>query len=347
MAEKYRDLEHPVDVACWLVVELSWAYLEQYPETLCLHCAGVEIAGRLVLLPNQYRAGKSMLSACLAARGQRVFGDDIIPVAIGDGSEILGVSTGVAPRLRIPVPTDIASSDNEFIRGHMGKASHRYAYLDLEGNLLARRGHNCPIGAIVLLHREEDATACLEPVSTADVLQAAIWQNFSRQMPSMNILNVFRSLVNGAEHYKLRYSSASDAADCLISAFSSWQHPAPLVQPLELAIHRERASGRTATLESDQLISRAAYVFEYEADGNSFLASPASASIFRLNLLASAIWKLLETPIRPTEVVEIVQVAFPNEDRDTVRHDILGLMKSLVDGNFIEFHDAGELSQEV
>jgi hypothetical protein len=145
----------------------------------------------------------------------------------------------------------------------------------------------------------------------------------------------------------LRYSSASDAADCLISAFSSWQHPAPLVQPLEQAMHSGRASGRTATLESDLLISRATYVFEYEADGNSFLASPASASIFRLNLLASAIWKLLETPIRPTEVVEIVQVAFPDEDRDTVRHDILGLMKLLVDGNFIEFHDAGELSQEV
>jgi hypothetical protein len=347
MAEKYRDLEHPVDVACWLVVELSWAYLEQCPETLCLHCAGVEIEGRLVLLPNQYRAGKSMLSACLAARGQRVFGDDIIPVAIGDGNEILGVSIGVAPRLRIPVPNDITASDSEFIQGHMGKASHRYAYLDLEGNLLARRGHNCPIGAIVLLDREEDATACLEPVSTADVLQAAIWQNFSRQMPSVHILNVLRSLVDGTEHYRLRYSSASDAADCLISAFADWQHPAPLVQPVEQVIHSDRSRGRTSSFESDQLISRATYVFECEADGNSFLASPAGASIFRLNLLASAIWRLLETPMRPTEVVEIVQAAFPDQDGDTVRHDVLVLIESLVDRNFIELHDAGELSQEV
>jgi len=163
----------------------------------------------------------------------------------------------------------------------------------------------------------------------------------------MNILNVFRSLVDGTEHYKLRYSSASDAADCLISAFSSWQQPVPLVQPVEQAIHSERASGRTATLESNQLVRRATHVFECEADGNSFLASPASASIFRLNLLASAIWRLLETPMRLTEVVEIVQAAFPDQDSNTVRLDVLGLIKSLVDGNFIELHDAGELSQEV
>jgi hypothetical protein len=51
--------------------------------------------------------------------------------------------------------------------------------------------------------------------------------------------------------------------------------------------------------------------------------------------------------MRPTEVVEIVQAAFPDQDTDTVRHDVLVVIKSLVEGNFIEFHDAGELSQEV
>lgn len=336
MADKYRNFEHPVDVVCWLVVELSWAYLEQNPETLCLHGAAVEIAGRLVLLPSQYRAGKSVLSACLAARGQRVFGDDIVPVAIGDGGETLGVSTGVAPRLRVPVPTDITVADNGFIQDHFGEASLRYVYLDLTGDLLARRGVAMPIGAIVLLERLEAVETSLEPVSTADILQAAIWQNFSRQMPSANILNVLRCLVQGTEHYRLRYSSASDAADCLASTFSNWQHPVPLVQLVDHITRYSGASGCNAALEPHQLVSRVVGVFECEADGNSFLASPEGSSIFRLNLLASAIWRLLETPMCSTEAVEIVQNAFADQDSDKVCRDVLELMQSLLDKGFIE-----------
>jgi hypothetical protein len=100
----------PVDLVCALVIELIWAYLEDHPASLCLHGAAAEFAGRLVVFPNKYRAGKSLLTGCLAASGHRVFTDDILPVEVtGSDRTICGVATGIAPRLRLPLPEALAS----------------------------------------------------------------------------------------------------------------------------------------------------------------------------------------------------------------------------------------------
>ncbi|MEJ1494868.1 MAG: hypothetical protein RPU13_00040, partial [Candidatus Sedimenticola sp. (ex Thyasira tokunagai)] len=74
--------KHPVNAVCDFIVDLIHAYLSDKPDLLCLHCAGVEFAGGLVLFPNTYQAGKSTLVVKLAALGLRLFSDDVIPYSI-------------------------------------------------------------------------------------------------------------------------------------------------------------------------------------------------------------------------------------------------------------------------
>ncbi len=74
--------DEAADGLCGFIAALIRARVMDDPELLCLHGAAVEIAGKLVVFPNRYRAGKSTLTACLAAAGLRVFADDVL--LIGD-----------------------------------------------------------------------------------------------------------------------------------------------------------------------------------------------------------------------------------------------------------------------
>jgi hypothetical protein len=51
------------DAVCSLIVDLVKAFIANDTSLLCLHCAAVSMAGRLVVFPNDYKAGKSVLAA--------------------------------------------------------------------------------------------------------------------------------------------------------------------------------------------------------------------------------------------------------------------------------------------
>ncbi|MDH5353757.1 MAG: hypothetical protein OEY09_04860, partial [Gammaproteobacteria bacterium] len=70
-----------VDAICGLVAEVIRAYVREDSQLLCLHGASAEFAGKLVVFPSQYRSGKSVLSACLAAIGILLYGDDVLPIS--------------------------------------------------------------------------------------------------------------------------------------------------------------------------------------------------------------------------------------------------------------------------
>ena len=61
---RHRD---PVHTVCDLVVHLIHGFIASNPSVLCLHSAAALMGGRLVVFPNVYRGGKSLLSAHLAA----------------------------------------------------------------------------------------------------------------------------------------------------------------------------------------------------------------------------------------------------------------------------------------
>ena len=119
-------LPHPVyrkncvDIVCAFIAEMSQAYLQYNPHQLCLHAAAAEFSGRLVVFPNEYHTGKSLLSACLAAEGTRIFADDVLPI---DMDYELGHAPGFQPRLRLPLPDDLSLDTLKFLHQNLLSAN--------------------------------------------------------------------------------------------------------------------------------------------------------------------------------------------------------------------------------
>ena len=193
----------------------------------------MEFAGRLVIFPSRYRAGKSVLCGCLAAQGRRLFADDVLPLRAADN---YGVAPGTKPRLRLPLPGDLGDATRRFLKRHAGLASKRYLYLDLPPEQLARRGETAPIGGFVLLERDAAATRPgLSPVKESEVLRRVILQNFARDHAATDIMTRMRRLVARTRCYRLRYARAEDAVELLQQAFDAWPEAHPVMRPRDLA----------------------------------------------------------------------------------------------------------------
>ena len=84
-----------VNAVCEIIADLAWERLRSDETLFCLHGAAVVFAGRLVIFPNDHRAGKSTLTAVLGHQGRTIFGDDN-----GIFLEDRGSSNGTYVRLR-------------------------------------------------------------------------------------------------------------------------------------------------------------------------------------------------------------------------------------------------------
>ncbi len=119
-----------VNVVCDLVAEMAWERLRSDPDLLCLHAAAAEFAGRLVVFPNGRRAGKSTLAAALAEIGHRLYTDDFLPIRVdGQAQAFLGLANGVAPRIRLPLPTGFSDAFHAWVEQDPGPANAQYKYL--------------------------------------------------------------------------------------------------------------------------------------------------------------------------------------------------------------------------
>ena len=314
----------PVDAICALIAELVRAYVLLNDQLLCLHGAAVEFSGRLVVFPSQYRAGKSVLTAALAARGCRVFGDDVLPLQLQDG---VGMAPGLAPRLRIPLPDNLEKGTRSFIDRHRRLGGEHYQYLELDDNTLAPRGSKLAVGAFVLLERQPGAHPSLEPVADADVLKQVVWQNFAREADAGRILKLLNRMVKRAGGYRLRYDRAEDAARLLQEYFSRWETDCEQAESFT-------SSMGGATAEAAK-VARGCYLRKAEidvvmTDEQIFLADSNGAAIYHLNTIGSAIWSLLAEPMTQQEICEVLLSAFPDLEPDLVRADVAGLCETLV-----------------
>ena len=313
-----------VDALCALVAEVMRAYGRQDDRLLCLHAAAASFGGRLVVFPSQYRAGKSILCAALAACGTRLYCDDILLVRLDDGN---GIAPGLAPRLRLPLPGNLKLTTRDYIDSRIRLRGANYAYIDLDNSALAERGEQAPLGAFVLLEREEGAVAALEPIGEAEVLAQAIWQNFAREAAAPVILGVLNRLVGGAQRFRLRYDRAEDAVALLQSEFATWPEgpgdgfSAYPSQPVSVAATGgEIPAGCYRQAPGIEVI---------EVDGTSFLADRNGAAIHQLNAVGSAIWGLLHEPMTADEIVDLLLQAFPDLDASQVQKDVGDLLEEL------------------
>ena len=312
-----------VDALCGLVAELVRAYVNDDTKFLCLHGAAAEFAGRLVIFPSKFRAGKSILSACLAAANVKLFCDDALPISLLEGH---GIASGLAPRLRLPLPDNLRAVSRRFIETNTAFKGRQYLYLDLKEGL-AKRDSHAPVGAFVLLEREEGVAAVLEAISESEVLHQVVWQNFAREADAPQILERLSQMVGSAQRYRLRYDRAEDAVALLKETFTDWP---------EMGEDNSRASLLSDHSDPDLIeippgcYLRQADISVVTVDGEGFLADVQGAAIHHLNPIGSAIWTLLAEPMTLDEMVKLLLVAFPEASRDQVESDVATLINSLM-----------------
>ncbi|MCA8864731.1 serine kinase [Halomonas sp. SBBP1] len=283
-------LETAVGAACSVIADVAGAFLRQHPHYIGLHCGSAEINGQLVIFPESHRAGKSTLTSAFAATGYRVFGDDVVALT----PEGEGVSLGIAPRLRLPLPDAINAGFQDFVSAHQGPSDHRYGYLALDERLLANHGVKRPIGAIILIDRDNSVTTPkLSSLQHGEGLWQLLKQNFADTLSEQVLITKFLPLVQRIPCFLLRYSDAYQAAEFVGRELKRalQDQPSTYISPSQAAPIPEAA----ALERSDQRCWRACKAaYEYPLGDELFVIVEDGGAIHRLNVTSRAVWLLLQ-----------------------------------------------------
>ncbi|MDL2284903.1 PqqD family protein [Oxalobacter sp. OttesenSCG-928-P03] len=313
---------------CSLSVDMATAYFRANPSLISMHCAASAFNGRLVVFPNTNRAGKSTLVARLMAAGFTSFADDQLPIT----PEGCGISLGIPPRLRLPLP---AGDDtlSRFFASHQGSRNKRYAYLDAQAPCLAPFGEQCPIGAFVLLARSDSGPARLVPADEITGLQSLVRQNLMRQGGSREVFNRSTELIKARPCWTLHYSSLDDAVTLLQEAFASadpygfdftGEHRKKQTQkpyePLPLTA-QDVLPARLESSPEDIYIRKSRIISEARQD-DIFLIEEAEDAIYHLNPMAAAIWNMLEEPLSETDAAKLFSDVFSDTPPGQIEHDV-------------------------
>lgn len=332
-------LETAVGTACSVIADVSGAFLRQHPDYIGLHCGSAEIDGQLVIFPESHRAGKSTLTSAFAAAGFRVFGDDVVALT----PEGEGVSLGIAPRLRLPLPTGIDSEFQDFVSTHQGPSDDRYGYLALDETLLASHGVKRPIGAIILIDRDNSVTKPqLTSLQHGEGLWQLLQQNFADTLSDQVLMTKFWPLVQGMPCFLLRYSDAYQAAEfvgrhlgeALKAQPSSYTSPSfEAVMPQAPSLSR-----------SDQRCWRArSTAHEYPLGDELFVIIEEGGAIHRMNVTSRAVWLLLQNEALDIEELSKTLTAFFMPiSREQVSKDVALLLGQFLAAGLIESVDCAK-----
>jgi hypothetical protein len=208
------------DAACGFHYEAYRWYRSAFRDHLCIHAAAVKIGDGIVLFPNTFAAGKSMLSVALASRGYRLYADDVVALDMHSNE---AVSLGILPRLRLPLPSKaISPMMSRFLQKRRCLESQTDVYIGLDHELQANLGERGTITAIVVLERQSRYTpARLAPIGAAEALRTIITQNFNTAHDVTRIFSVLKETTFNSKAYKLTYSEVDDAVNSLTGAFAA------------------------------------------------------------------------------------------------------------------------------
>ncbi len=334
-AKNYQD---PVDTLCCLVVELAWEHLRADPSLLCLHGAAVEIDGRLVVFPNSRKAGKSTLSLALLAAGHKLYTDDFLPLCVNDGGEVLGMSHGISPRIRLPVAKQIGATAMAYVKHRTSLSNRRYRFVKPLTHEIARFKETAPIGALIILEKHAGCKLALEEIGQSDAMKSLIIQNFSREMNAGGILETLAAIVRGVPSFKLHYEEVEPAVELLSNRLGNWKTGPDKVFVSSRAIRSAAPAGvpnaEFSGLESEPMVQASGTKIEvFKQDY--YLAAPNGREIHKLNKVAGIIWKFLEQPTSASELVALLSVIFPEQAKAEITKDVYSALCKFVSSGLV------------
>lgn len=317
-----------------IVVDLIYAWLEAGSSAFCLHCAAVECNGRLIVFPNTNKVGKSLLAVRMMAEAHACYGDDLMACT----AEGEGMSFGVPPRLRLPLPAS-ETKVAEFVRSYGGKADTRSRYMAPDAPRLAPFGRTLPIGAFVMLLRTEEEAAELVPADFSESLRNLVHQNFMRSGSALDVLELSQRLTEEKPCWYLRYARLDDAVALLRKAFletdkgfsAKRENTGPPLSSAEKVKSmpclprarspRRRVSHKNYVRRSDVLLR--------QGQGECFLIQESGDAIFHLNALGRAVWELLAEPLSEAEAAALISSVFQDIPQSQIEHDVIRLFSAL------------------
>jgi hypothetical protein len=305
--EEPKQHETLVNAVCDIFAAAARQRADERPQEMCLHAASVRMGEALVVFPAVRRAGKSSLTAALAAKGYQIFGDDVLSVASDPGVPVTGQATGAPIRLRLPLPDGLPEWMLDNIDLHRGPSNQQYLYYSPPE--IASNGEQAPIGALVHLERGDDIATEFGPMSRGIMLRSLLKQNFARSATADKILCDLVQLAESTPAFLLRYSNVEEAVNALTHQFHSQAAPFNKVQCRPLQNVKEVAiipSGADIVLRQDPM------AVLREVEGEVFATNRDLTRILHLNEGTVRIWKILEEPTSEAEAVEILHMAFPD-----------------------------------
>jgi len=219
--------DDPADILCALLADLLLAYVEAHPQLLCLHAGAVAIGAApngdapapLFVFPAESQAGKSTLTAALAASGGRLYSDDVLPIDLSSPTAN-AIAVGLAPRPRLPLPEALPAPLRDSLRRRIALANNRYGYVALAREQWAPLGERRPIAAFVRLERAA-GHAALTAAPRSEIMTLLLRQNFGARPPAADMVERFAALTAAARCWRLRYSDIGEAVALLMAQAQS------------------------------------------------------------------------------------------------------------------------------
>lgn len=310
-----RTHKTEVNTICDVIALAARVRAEEQDQEMCLHAAAVLIDGKLLVFPALRRAGKSMLTEALAARGFNVFGDDVLSVTARAGQPYCGIASGAPIRLRLPLPQATPTAVAAHIKQNAGPTNGQYLYVNAPE--IKPHGTLAPIGAFVALHRNETQKAKIEPQSRGVMLSRLLKHNFARGADAGYILSNLFGMASSVPSFSLSYSRVDDACDVLIAQAAVLPEPSVLN---EVPTRSDDGAAQVSIPRQATLVRRTD-VFTRELDGELFATNRDLSRVLHLNQGAIMIWTLLEQPITEDGAVAVLQAAFPDTSPSQIAED--------------------------
>lgn len=319
---------NPVALADGLVPVVQRAWLRERHSILWIEGAAVEIGGELIVLLGGRRSGKSLVAACLALGGNRIFADGMLPVLPEAGT---GLSLGLAPRIRLPLPASLSWPVRSAMEMQKVNGDEALFHLNPGADKLARFGEQAPIRAFVLLDRVDGAPAALRGARQSTVLKRLVLNSGSERLDAVDVLHGLQTLVAGAACYRLAYSDPEAARATLRGRFAMW--PASSInrdggQSVlgQVAARRRPSPPRTP---EGRRFCRPDGIRERMVDGDLFLVDRGGNTIYHLNGLGAGLWTLLDDSHGLDDIIDVLGDAFPYMDRVALEDDVQALVGEL------------------
>jgi hypothetical protein len=326
-----KQLHHgdAAELAHALSTHVARGWFLEHSGMLWLEAAAVVFGDQIVVFVGGPRSGKSLLAACMAVNGHKVFADSILPVWV---EEPRGISLGMAPRLQLPLPAELRGPPRGLIEDQLDSGSEKYGYLSPgEGNM-TKFGQTARIRAFVMLDRSASSTATVGPASSGKLLKRLLLNGFGEGMSGDELLRNVRRVVDDVPCFRMTWSDPQEAVNALCARFAIWRRPAAdKDDQTKNSSKKARRRPSGPRLPAGRRFRHRDGLTEQLVDAELFLVNPGGQTIYHLNGLAAGLWRLLDGTHGLDDVVTVLKEAFPNVASEAIEGDVKALVDDLAD----------------